>query len=217
MKKRVLSVSLFLAALTLNTFGDAGQAAAQFNLSKITSMLGGSSDKTQNVVSALGSLFGNSTKLTKDDLVGTWNYTGPDCRFESENLLKKAGGEVASKKIEDKLAETFGKFGIKQGSFSYTFNEDGSYMMNLGSKKVKGTWLFDEEERILTVQGTFGLAKSKAVVCKTGNKISLLYDADKLLGVVSVIGSKINSTTINAVSNLLGSYDGMKVGFELSK
>lgn len=210
-------MSLLLAALTFNTLGDGGKAAAQFDLSKITSALGGTSDKTQGVVNALGSLFGNSTKITKEDLVGTWNYQGPDCRFESENLLKKAGGEIAAKKVEDKLSEMFGKFNIKPGSFSYTFNEDGTYTMKLGRKTVKGKWLFDEEERILTVQGTLGLAKSKAIVCKNGQNISLLYDADKLLTIVTLVGSKINSSAIKAVSSLLGSYDGMKVGFELSK
>ena len=28
---------------------------------------------------------------------GTWRYAGPDCKFTSDNLLAKAGGEVASK------------------------------------------------------------------------------------------------------------------------
>lgn len=217
MKKNVVSVLLLLAALTLNTLGDAGKAAAQFDLSKIASVLGGKSETAQNVVGVLGSLFGNSTAITKADLIGTWSYLEPDCRFETEDLLKKAGGEIASKKVEDKLAETFAKFNIKQGCLSYTFNEDGTYSMVLNKKTIKGKWTFDENTRVLTIQGTLGLAKSNAVVCKNGTNISLLYDADKLLTLVTTIGSKLNSSMVKSISSLLASYDGMKVGFVLSK
>ena len=48
----------------------------------------------------LSQLLNNSSTLTQDDLVGTWKYQSPDCVFESENLLAKAGGEVAAQKIE---------------------------------------------------------------------------------------------------------------------
>ena len=34
-------------------------------------------------------------KLSQRGLIGSWNYSGPGCAFTSENLLAKAGGEVA--------------------------------------------------------------------------------------------------------------------------
>ena len=37
-------------------------------------------------------------KVTEKGLVGTWKYEGPGCAFTSENLLAKAGGEVAATK-----------------------------------------------------------------------------------------------------------------------
>ena len=50
---------------------------------------------------------GNSSATTTATLVGTWKYTGPDCKFESDNLLAKAGGEVASARVEEKVSEVF--------------------------------------------------------------------------------------------------------------
>ena len=46
-------------------------------------------------------------KVTEKGLVGTWKYEGPGCAFTSENLLAKAGGEVAATKAEQELAPYF--------------------------------------------------------------------------------------------------------------
>ena len=80
------------------------------------------------------------------------------------------------------------------------------------------TRLTDEENRLVTFTGALGLTSFSATVCKSGsNKLSLLLDGDKLLSLVSLVGSYSNSTTVKTLSSLLGSYDGMKVGMELSK
>ena len=39
-------------------------------------------------------------KVTEKGLIGTWRYDSPGVAFTSENLLAKAGGEVAATKIE---------------------------------------------------------------------------------------------------------------------
>lgn len=187
-----------------------------------------SSSSTQNSASEgaqigsgiLGSLLGNilgSGTVKQSDLIGTWNYVGPDCKFESENLLKKAGGEIASKTIENKLDDLFGKVGIKAGSFGYTFNEDGSYSMNIGGRTINGTYTLDEDNSKLTLVGMLGLAKMDATVSKSNDQLSILFDASKLMQVVTAVGSLSNSTAIKTVSSLLDSYEGVKVGFALSK
>ena len=40
---------------------------------------------------------------TESSIIGTWTYAGPECQFESDNLLAKAGGEVAAKDVEEKI------------------------------------------------------------------------------------------------------------------
>lgn len=167
--------------------------------------------------SVLGLLLGQSSTITRQDLIGTWTYQGPDCRFESENLLKKAGGELAAQKVEARLAETFAKVGIKEGVSQYTFAEDGTYKMAIGSRTLSGTYTFDASSRTLMLKGTFGLTSMTSTVCRSGSTISLLFDADKLLTLTSSLGSLTSNSTLQGLSSLIGSYDGMKVGFTLKK
>lgn len=35
---------------------------------------------------------------TAHSIVGTWTYQAPECQFESDQLLAKAGGEIAAKR-----------------------------------------------------------------------------------------------------------------------
>ena len=37
---------------------------------------------------------------TAESFVGTWEYVSPACKFESDNLLAKAGGEAAAVQVE---------------------------------------------------------------------------------------------------------------------
>lgn len=167
--------------------------------------------------SLLGNILGSGNTVKQADLIGAWNYVGSDCKFESENLLKQAGGEIAAKTLKGKMDDMFEKVGIKAGAFGYTFNEDGSYSMNLGGRSISGTYTLDEANGKLTLVGMLGLTKMDATVVKSNNQISILYDASKLMQVVTAIGSQSGNATIKTVSTLLDSYEGVKVGFALSK
>lgn len=168
--------------------------------------------------SVLGSIINATTTFTQADLVGTWNYKSSDCKFESENFLKQAGGEIAASTIESKANDIFSKIGIKPGVFGMTFNTDGSYSMNFGSKKITGTYTFDEKNCKLTLIGMFGLTKNEVALTYSGkNNISILFDADKILKVISSLGSVTNNTTVSSITSLLSSYDGVKLGFEMTK
>ncbi len=215
MKKNFyFAVALLFSALTLNSCGAPGTTGQTTQTAK-------SSTSSSAAGGALGALLGNilglNGKLTQADLIGTWTYEAPKCMFESENFLKKAGGEVAAAKVEKKLAEQFTKVGIKPGISKYTFAEDGSYQMTIGSRTISGTYTFDAETQKITMRGTLGFLSSSAWVEKSGNKLSVLYDADKLLAIVSGLGAMSNNSAISGLSSLLGSYDGMKIGFKLSK
>ena len=81
-----------------------------------------------------------------ESVVGTWSYSAPECRFESENLLAQAGGEAVSARIESKMEPIYQKLGIESSVF--VFNEDGTYKLTLKKKTSNGTYVFDEEESI---------------------------------------------------------------------
>ena len=84
MKANFMLRCLFMAAVMTV----AGNAGAQ----DLKSVLSG---VVKNVV-------GDKT-TTASSIIGTWTYAGPECQFESDNLLAKAGGEVAAKEVEEKI------------------------------------------------------------------------------------------------------------------
>ncbi len=166
----------------------------------------------------LGSILGQNNQISQEQLIGTWQYNGASCKFESENLLKQAGGEFIASSVESKIDDAFSKVGIKKGASSITFANDGTCSFVMGERAVAGTYEFDQTTGKLVVTGTLGLMQSEGYVVKgTDGSISILYDADKLLDMVNLIGSKTSNTSIKTISSLLGSYDGIKVGMNLTK
>ena len=156
-------------------------------------------------------------KLTNEkSIVGTWAYASPDCQFESDNMLAKAGGEAASAKIEEQLAKLYEKLGMDE--VSYVFNEDSTYSSTMKGVTTKGAYAFDSEAKTITMKTRLGLSMTAHVVV-TGDAMSILFEADKLLSglqAVTNLASKVNSNA-SLIGNLAGSYDGMRLGFELKK
>lgn len=225
MKKVTLSLALAASAFCLTGCGTTGSSILG---SAASGILGGatssSSSTTSTAASAagilgnvLGSVLGASSSISQSDLVGTWNYTGADCVFESENLLAKAGGAVAASKIEDQLNTQLAKVGIKKGACSYTFNKDNTYTATIGGKTVSGNYTLDSKNKTIKMTYLLGIGSMTAHVAKSGNTLSLLMESDKLLTVVKGISALGKSSALSTVSSVLGNYDGMMVGMKMSK
>ena len=156
-------------------------------------------------------------KLTNEkSIIGTWAYAAPDCQFESDNMLAKAGGEAASAKIEEQLGKLYEKLGMDE--VSYVFNEDSTYSSTMKGVTTKGTYAFDAEAKSITMKTRLGLSMTAHVVV-TGNTMSILFEADKLLSGLQAVTNLVSKVNSNAslIGNLAGSYDGMRLGFELKK
>ena len=143
------------------------------------------------------------------DMTGTWNYKGSAVEFESENLLMKAGGAAAATMAENKLDEQLSKVGIKAGQMNFTFNA-------VGKKTLKGTYSYDASAKQVDLKFLKLLNLHAKVNCSSSS-LELLFNSDKLLKLLAFIGSKSNSTALKTVSSLADNYDGMMLGFELSK
>lgn len=173
----------------------------------------------QDLKSVLGSVAKNviGDKLTTaSSIIGTWTYTGPECMFESDQLLAKAGGEVTAKEVEKKLESIYKKAGMN--SCKYIFNEDGTYSYTVKGKTVSGTYTFDDNAKTIAMKSKLGL-KSTAYVTVTGNSMSLVFNADKLMSVIKAATGAISNlgSTTSAIDGIAKSYDGLKLGFELKK
>ncbi len=187
------------------TTGQNGQGVVQAGADILNSLLGSLLTKT----------------LTEESLYGTWVYQSPEVRFESENLLAKAGGQVVAANVERKLESYLSKMGIKKGMTTYTFNSDKTFSITTGGRTVaSGTYTFDAKAKTLAMQGGLGLLNQKCTVGMDGTNLCFLYDADKLLSVMNTLGSVLgqSNSTIGSVAGIFGdNYKGMKLGLQMSK
>ena len=170
----------------------------------------------KSILSGVAKAVVGNKATTASSIIGTWTYSGPECQFESENLLAKAGGEMAAKEVEEKMIAVYNKVGMN--NIRYTFNEDGTYSYQMKKRTVTGSYVFDDAAKTITMTGKLGL-KTVAYVTVTGNDMSMVFKADKLMSILKTItgaASKVNATaaTINSVAE---AYDGLMLGFELKK
>lgn len=153
---------------------------------------------------------------TASSIIGTWTYVGPECQFESDNLLAKAGGEAAATKVEDELKTIYKKVGVEGCQF--TFNEDGTYSQTIKGKTISGTYTFDNEKKTVAMKGKLGI-QITAYVSTFGSSMSLVYNADKLMTVLTTISGSLSgiNSTASGINTVAKSYKGMRLGFELKK
>ena len=178
----------------------------------------GSSSTGSSIINGiLNNVIGSATFSQADLCAHTWKYSKPGCAFTSENLLAKAGGEIAASKIEEDLSKYYSKFGFSKSNTYFTFKTDGTFAAKIDGKSWNGTYTFDEKTHAIQLKGL--LLSASGFATRTANGISLLFEQKKLLTLVKTL-SKLNltgSTTMSAVSSIVNNYDGVRIGFEMTK
>ena len=163
----------------------------------------------------LNNVIGSGTFSKQDLCAHTWKYSKPGCAFTSENLLAKAGGEIAANKVEEKLGEYYSKFGFSGSNTYFTFKTDGTFAAKIDGKSWQGNYTFDEKTHAIQMKGL--LLSMSGYATKTTNGISLLFDQTKLLNLIKTMGALKGSSTLSAIGTIANNYDGMRVGFEMTK
>lgn len=178
----------------------------------------GSSSTGSSIISGiLNNVIGSATFSQAALCAHTWKYSKPGCAFTSENLLAKAGGEIAASKIEEDLSKYYSKFGFSNSNTYFTFKTDGTFAAKIDGKSWNGTYTFDEKTHAIQLKGL--LLSASGFATRTTNGISLLFEQKKLLTLIKTL-SKLNltgSTTMSAVSSIVDNYDGVRIGFEMTK
>lgn len=183
-------------------------------------VLGGNSNSSSSAGSSiingiLNNVIGSGTFSKQDLCAHTWKYSKPGCAFISENLLAKAGGEIAANKVEEKLGEYYSKFGFSGSNTYFTFKTDGTFAAKIDGKSWQGNYTFDEKTHAIQMKGL--LLSMSGYATKTTNGISLLFDQTKLLNLIKTMGALKGSSTLSAIGTIANNYDGMRVGFEMTK
>ena len=143
-------------------------------------------------------------QLSVENLAGTWTYVNPAIQLEGDNALKNVAASVAASEIEN-----------------YTFNADSTFTSQLKGRTLNGTYSFNAEEKTIELKygklSKLNLATMTAYVVLSDNQLSLLFNVDKLLDFLTKLSSLSDNTALQTINKLASEYDGMKLGFELSK
>lgn len=215
-KKTTSAATTSNTATSTSTTSNAGSSVAGI----LGAVLGGNSNSSSSAGSSiingiLNNVIGSGTFSKQDLCAHTWKYSKPGCAFTSENLLAKAGGEIAANKVEEKLGEYYSKFGLSGSNTYFTFKTDGTFAAKIDGKSWQGNYTFDEKTHAIQMKGL--LLSMSGYATKTTNGISLLFDQTKLLNLIKTMGALKGSSTLSAIGTIANNYDGMRVGFEMSK
>ena len=207
-------VGMAIAAMSLM----GNKAYAQFDFGKILQNgadILSNGGTTDDLLSGITSIFSDKKVATIDELVGEWTYTEPAVVFMSENLLKKAGGKLASSAIEKTIETQLNKVGITKGAMKMTFTRNGRFTQTIAGRRLRGTFTIKGKEVVLKYAGEI-----KQLVGTTqvdGNDLLIVMDASKMLTYLKAIGSISGNASLKTATSLLGSMDGMLCGLRLNR
>ena len=207
MKSNKTIATMLVAACVGITFVSCSSSS---NWGQVFSTIG-SGGTVANVFSSVIGL----DKVTQDGLIGTWKYRGPGCAFTSENLLAKAGGEVAATKAEQEMEPYFQRVGINSGNTRITFNKDMTFEATIAGKSFSGQYTFDEANAQITLKTL--LLNLTCYAKREYGGISILFESKKLLTILQTMAAFSGDTTMQKIGELSKSYDGIRFGFDMGK
>lgn len=205
-----IAKSVVLAAI-LTIFG-----VNAANAQSLGNLLGG--DLGNTIGNLIEGVF-SSSNITVADMQGEWTSDGPAVCFQGEGFLKKAGGAAAAAAIETKLSPYYAQLGFNNATL--TVDADANFTLTLKSIKLKGTitqaagaepGVFEFNFTVLGQK----IAGVTTYVQKTSKTMDVMFDATKLKKLLSALSSFSGMKTIQAISSILDSYDGLCVGFHMS-
>ena len=202
MKKQL--ITLFAATLILCGCGTTGS-------STLGSILNGAAngETLGNVIQSVLGL----TKVTQQDLIGTWTYQQPGCAFTSEKLLAQAGGEVVASEIKTKLLPYYQKAKISSSNTQITFKSDGTFSSIVAGTPFNGTWTYDEANSKITMKGL--LLNINCYAKRNANSMGFLFEASKLITLLQGMAALSGNAQLQGIGDLAKNYDGLRIGFDM--
>ena len=207
MKKRNM-IAMAVAAIMMAGCGGMGTGAGADN-----GILNGV-DASSALGNILGSVLGIN-KVSETTILGTWKYAGPGCAFTSDNLLAKAGGEVAAQKVKSQLQSHYSSLGLNSSNTYISFKEDKTFSGKVDGKTLSGTYTLDVNSGQITLKTLLLTMNGYVNLNTTG--MSLLFESQKLLTILQGLGALSGNTTMSAVGELSKNYKGVRIGFDMAR
>ena len=213
--KKIFSILTLSATMLLSSCGGlTGMGTSNQGGTDILGGILGAATDGETISNIIYNVIGLS-KLNEQDLYGSWSYESPGCSFTSDKLLAQAGGEVAAKRIEDELQQTYTKLGINGGNTSFTFNQDKTFSANIGGKKISGTYVYNKSDSSIKFKTL--LLSTTGYVTRNAKGVSLVFESKKLLSVLQMLASVSGNSTLSTIGDLSKNYDGVRLGFDLRR
>ncbi|MCM1035832.1 MAG: DUF4923 family protein [Bacteroides sp.] len=180
--------------------------------------------RADNPLGKLGDIISGLTSKEDFDissLQGTWAYTSPAVTLKSGNVAGKIGGTAASAAVESKIAPYFKRLGLDKTKI--TFDAEGGFSIDVRGRAIKGT--VERPDSADTADGTliFNFGKSKIgrvtthVTKSATGDLTVTFDASKFVEIVQKVASVSGNSSLQTLSKMLSSYDGIYVGARLKK
>ena len=220
---RTNSLNRFIATAILAVVCSYASAQISLNgiLNKVQQHIGADTTTVQNTKSngqlgeVIGGLLEGLASGGQVDVVGNWIYDKPVVILSSGNLLKKAGGSLASSVMEKKLQEVLDKYGMKKEQFKVTFNSDSTFVQTLSGKQLKGTFSVNDNNVALKYGGSLSQFIGKTQI--DNGYLIIVMDVSKLLEYADEVGEMSKNVTIKSAAAFLGSMDSMECGLRFRR
>ena len=206
-----VATSLLVGCGGLGTLGTAAGSSAG------SSILGGVLGAITNG-DALGNILTSvlgGERPSAEQLIGTWKYAQPGVAFTSDNLLAKAGGEVAASQIKEKLSTYSSSIGVKASNTYLTFNQDLTFSGKIAGKSLSGTYVYDPNTAQITLKTL--LFSVNAYLKRSATGMAVLFESKKLLTILQTIAKISGNGTLQSIGDISTNYDGVRLGFDMGR
>ena len=159
----------------------------------------------------------STSDIEVKDMAGVWTVDGSAVSFKSSDFLSKAGGLAAAAAIESKIDPYYKQYGLTGAEI--TIQPDGACTIKMKRGTMKGTIEKASDGNFIfriTMLG-MNISSIPMYVQKTSRTLDMMFDAEKLKELLSLVGRFTGSKSIDAISSILNSYDGIYVGFGTTK
>lgn len=206
-----VATSLLVGCGGLGTLGTAAGSSAG------SSILGGVLGAITNG-DALGNILTSvlgGERPSAEQVIGTWKYAQPGVAFTSDNLLAKAGGEVAASQIKEKLSTYYSSIGVKASNTYLTFNQDLTFSGKIAGKSLSGTYVYDPNTAQITLKTL--LFSVNAYLKRSATGMAVLFESKKLLTILQTIAKISGNGTLQSIGDISTNYDGVRLGFDMGR
>lgn len=216
------TTSMGTATDILNTMNSANAGHAASSVGATTASAGAnvlsslyknatSGNNLENIISSVIGL----DKVSKTSLIGNWKYKEPGCAFTSKSTLASAGGEVVAATVKHELESSYKRLGVNSNNTSFTFKQDGSFDAKILGIPWSGHYTFNESSQAIKLSGL--LFSIDGFTKRNSDGIALLFESKKVLSLIKTLSALSGNSTVGAIGDLSSHYDGVRVGFDLTK